>query len=99
MTGPFHLLVKFFKLKNMMDLGLNLNPSSRYENIWTTALLLDTDLTVIGRKNWLFHGSDIGASAGSILFSLIETCKAHKIDTFAWFKYALTYVTQANAAL
>ena len=54
---------------------------------------------VIGRKNWLFHGSDIGASAGSILFSLIETCKAHKIDTFAWFKYALTYVTQANFAL
>jgi len=51
---------------------------------------------VIGRKNWLFHGSDIGASAGSILFSLIETCKAHKIDTFAWFKYALMHVSQAN---
>ncbi len=51
---------------------------------------------VIGRKNWLFHGSESGASAGSILFSLIETCKAHKIDTFAWFKYALMHVTQAN---
>ena len=51
---------------------------------------------VIGRKNWLFHGSDIGAQAGSILFSLIETCKAHHVDTFAWFKYALTHVGQAH---
>ena len=32
---------------------------------------------VIGRKNWLFHGNDVGAHAGSVLFSLIETCKNH----------------------
>ena len=51
---------------------------------------------VIGRKNWLFHGNDIGAQAGSILFSLIETCKAHKIDIFAWFKFALTNIHQAQ---
>ena len=35
---------------------------------------------VIGRKNWLFHGNEIGAHAGSILFSLIETCKQHQIE-------------------
>lgn len=51
---------------------------------------------VIGRKNWLFHGNDIGAQAGSILYSLIETCKAHKIDVFAWFKFALTHIHQAQ---
>jgi transposase len=51
---------------------------------------------VIGRKNWLFHGSDIGARAGSILFSLIETCKHHQIDVFAWLKYALTHIQQAH---
>ena len=51
---------------------------------------------VIGRKNWLFHGNDIGANAGSILFSLIETCKQHQIDVFSWFKYVLANVHQAK---
>lgn len=51
---------------------------------------------VIGRKNWLFHGNDLGAKAGSTLFSLIETCKQNKIETFSWFKYVLTHIHQAN---
>ncbi len=51
---------------------------------------------VIGRKNWLFHGNDIGAHAGSILFSLIETCKQNKIEVFSWLKYVLTTIHQAQ---
>ena len=51
---------------------------------------------VIGRKNWLFHGNDIGARAGGTLFSLIETCKAHNIDVFAWLKHALSNIQQAD---
>ena len=51
---------------------------------------------VIGRKNWLFHGNDKGARAGATLYSLIETCKAHQIDIFAWLKHALTYMHQAD---
>ena len=51
---------------------------------------------VIGRKNWLFHGNDIGARSGAILFSLIETCKHHKVDVFSWLKYALTHIRQAH---
>ena len=51
---------------------------------------------VIGRKNWLFHGNELGAKAGSILFSLIETCKQNKIETFSWFKYVLTHIRNAN---
>ncbi|WP_115712678.1 transposase domain-containing protein [Legionella sainthelensi] len=39
---------------------------------------------------------DVGAKAGSILFSLIETCKQNKIETFSWFKYVLTHIRQAN---
>ena len=51
---------------------------------------------VIGRKNWLFHGNDVGARAGSILFSLIETCKQHKIDVFSWIKYVIANIHQAE---
>lgn len=51
---------------------------------------------VIGRKNWLFHGNDIGAQAGSILFSLIETCKQNQIEVFSWLKYVLTNIHQAD---
>lgn len=53
---------------------------------------------VIGRKNWLFHGNDIGARSGAILFSLIETCKYHQIDVFSWLKYVLANIQQAHTA-
>jgi len=51
---------------------------------------------VIGRKNWLFHGNALGAQAGSILFSLIETCKQHKVDVFSWLKYVLANIHRAE---
>ena len=34
----------------------------------------------IGRKNWLFFGSDDHASAAANLFSLIASCKLHGLD-------------------
>jgi len=52
---------------------------------------------VIGRKNWLFHGNELGATAASILYSLIETCKQNKIDVFNWFKYTLTHIHQVQS--
>lgn len=51
---------------------------------------------VIGRKNWLFHGNDIGARAGSVLYSLIETCKHNQIEVFSWLKYVLSNIHQAH---
>lgn len=53
---------------------------------------------VIGRKNWLFHGNDVGAHAGSILYSLIETCKQHQVEVFSWLKYVLANIHQAETA-
>lgn len=53
---------------------------------------------VIGRKNWMFHGNDVGAHAGGILFSLIETCKQHKIEVFSWLKYVLANIHKAETA-
>jgi hypothetical protein len=34
----------------------------------------------IGRKNWLFFGSEQGALAGSILLSLVQTCRGLGIN-------------------
>jgi len=51
---------------------------------------------VIGRKNWLFNTSTKGADASSILFSLVQTCKEHDIDVFAYFKYALESVAKST---
>jgi transposase len=52
---------------------------------------------VIKRKNWLFHGNDIGARACSILFSLIETCKQNQLEVFSWLKYVLANIHQAHS--
>jgi hypothetical protein len=38
----------------------------------------------------------VGAQAGSILFSLIETCKQHKVEVFSWLKYVLSNIHQAQ---
>ncbi|PIQ42607.1 MAG: hypothetical protein COW05_08955 [Gammaproteobacteria bacterium CG12_big_fil_rev_8_21_14_0_65_46_12] len=44
----------------------------------------------VGRKNWLFANSVAGAKAGAIIYSLIETCKAHSINPYDWLRHALT---------
>jgi transposase len=38
----------------------------------------------IGRKNWLFAGSSLGAQTAAILFSVTSTCHRHKVDAFAY---------------
>jgi transposase len=44
----------------------------------------------LGRKNWLFCGSDNGGRAAAIFFSLIVSCKRHGLDPFAYFRDILT---------
>jgi transposase len=38
----------------------------------------------IGRKNWLFAGSQRGAQTAAILFSVTSTCHRHRVDAFAY---------------
>jgi transposase len=40
----------------------------------------------IGRKNWLFFGSDKGGKAGAIFFSLIASAKRNGIDPFEYLR-------------
>ena len=41
-------------------------------------------LVVIGRKNYLFMGSETGGHAAAIIYSLIETCKQNWVDPLAY---------------
>ncbi len=34
----------------------------------------------VGRRNWLFFGSDVHATAAANLFSLIASCQLHGIE-------------------
>ena len=43
----------------------------------------------LGRKGWLFANSVAGAHAAATIYSLIETCKHHKIEPFLWVRYVL----------
>ena len=47
----------------------------------------------IGRKNWLFAGSDNGGKTAAVLMSLCATCKAWNIDPFAYLRDVLDRVS------
>jgi hypothetical protein len=35
---------------------------------------------VVGRKNWMFYGSDGHAESAAALFTLIASCRLHSLD-------------------
>ena len=43
----------------------------------------------IGRKNWLFSDNPEGAKAAAVIDSLIQTCKIHRVEAYAYLKYVL----------
>ena len=51
---------------------------------------------VIGRKGWLFANSVAGAHAATTIFSLVETCKHHKIEPYDYFKYVLDKIPKCQ---
>jgi transposase len=46
----------------------------------------------LGRKNWLFCGSDNGGRTAALLFSLIASCQRHHVDPFAYLRDVLTRI-------
>lgn len=44
----------------------------------------------LGRKNWLFLGSDRGGRAAAVHFSLLASCKRHGLDPWAYYRDILT---------
>ncbi len=35
---------------------------------------------VVGRKNWLFYGSEVHAASAAALFSVLASCRLHRLD-------------------
>jgi hypothetical protein len=55
-------------------------------------------LVALGRKNWLFSGSDEGARRAAILYSLIARCKLCGIDPFVYLRDVLERVNTHPAS-
>ena len=48
----------------------------------------------VGRKTWLFAGSEAGGRAAAAAYTLIETEKLNKIDPQAWLTDALSRIAE-----
>ena len=46
----------------------------------------------LGRKNWLFAGSDNGGERAALIYTLIETCKLNGVDPFAYLRDVLARI-------
>jgi hypothetical protein len=54
--------------------------------------LLERDIRVFatGRKSWLFSDTVEGASASAVVYSLMLTCRASRVEPLAWLRHVLT---------
>ena len=52
---------------------------------------------VVGRKNWLFSGTPEGAEASALLYSLIETAKANKLEPYTYLRYIFDRLPTASS--
>lgn len=43
----------------------------------------------VGRKNWLFCGSEYGGQLAAVIYSLIETCKRQGVEPFEYLREML----------
>ena len=55
-------------------------------------------IVAIGRKNWMFAGSDAGAERAAIIYSLVGTCKLCHIDPFVYLRDILDRVSTHPAS-
>lgn len=45
--------------------------------------------TAIGKKNWLFFGSEEAGQRSAVMYTLIENCRMHGLDSYAYLKDVL----------
>lgn len=52
---------------------------------------------VLGRRNWLFSGTQEGAEASALLYSLIETAKANNREPYTYLRYIFEKLPLASS--
>jgi len=52
----------------------------------------------LGRKSWLFAGSERGGGRAAFMYSLIVTAKLNDIDPQAWLAYVLARLPNTTAS-
>lgn len=52
-------------------------------------------MIALGRKSWLFAGSDRGGDRAAAIYSLIITAKLNDVDPRAWFTNVLRLIKEA----
>src|SRR5262249_27621445 len=50
----------------------------------------------LGRKSWLFAGSDRGGERAAVMYTLIQTAKLNDIDPQAWLADVLARINDHN---
>ena len=51
----------------------------------------------VGKKNWLFCGSEGGGHRAALFYSLIESCKLNHVEPYAYLVHILTRLPTARA--
>jgi hypothetical protein len=51
----------------------------------------------LGRKAWLFAGSDRGGQRAAVMFTLIQTAKLNGVDPQAWLADVLGRIADHNS--
>ena len=49
----------------------------------------------VGRKNWLFAGSDAGGRTAAVLYTMTQTCRRLGLDPFVYLQDVLTRLPNA----
>jgi transposase len=50
----------------------------------------------LGRKSWLFAGSERGAERAAVMYTLIQTAKLNRIDPQAWLADVLSRMAETS---
>ena len=50
----------------------------------------------IGRKNWLFSNTPLGAKISAVIYSLVETVKTNGLNPAKYLEYLLTALPRGN---
>lgn len=51
----------------------------------------------VGRKNWLFAGSDKGGEAAAAMYSLLETCELNNVNPWEYMRWVLEKIQDHNS--